>query len=104
MHLEAAQAPADLVAIPADIPEDVSRTALEVRRLPTDWRAYPAPASQADLGTRWIREGRTALLVVPSAVIPAEWNYLINPRHPDVKAIRLGPPTPFSFDPRMSKR
>lgn len=78
--------------------------AVEVRRLPTNWRAYPAPASRADLGTRWIREGKTALLGVPSAVIPAESNYLINPQHPDVKAIRLGPPTPFSFDPRMSKR
>jgi RES domain-containing protein len=46
----------------------------------------------------------TAVLAVPSAVIPHELNYLLNPRHPHFKRIRVGRPEPFSFDPRLRKR
>ena len=104
VHLDAAQAPADLVAIPADVPDGVSRTRIEIRALPRHWRRYPAPEALAELGTRWADEGRTAMLVVPSAIVPAESNYLLNPRHADFVKIRVGSPEPFSFDPRMWKR
>jgi RES domain-containing protein len=103
VHLDAAQAPADLVAVPADIPDAVSRTRLELKALPRNWRRYPAPHALADLGTRWADAANTAMLVVPSAVIPGESNYVLNPRHPDFAKIRIGPPQPFRFDPRMWK-
>jgi RES domain-containing protein len=41
------------------------------------------------------------VLAVPSAVIPQENNYLLNPAHPDFKQIRITRPSPFSFDPRI---
>jgi RES domain-containing protein len=41
------------------------------------------------------------VLAVPSAIIPREWNYLINPEHPDMKRIVVGKPEPFAFDPRL---
>lgn len=104
VHVDARQAPADLVAVPADVPDAVSRARLEASGLPRNWRRYPAPPALADLGSRWANEARTAILVVPSAVIPAEANYLLNPRHADFTKIRFGPPQPFSFDPRMWKR
>jgi RES domain-containing protein len=43
------------------------------------------------------------MLIVPSAVIPAESNYLLNPRHPEFTRIRAGRVEPFGFDPRMRK-
>ena len=101
VHLDARQAPADLVAVSADIPDAVSQTRIDAAALPRRWRRYPAPPALADLGTRWADQGRTAVLVVPSAVIPGESNYLLNPRHPDLAKIRIGVPEPFSFDPRM---
>jgi RES domain-containing protein len=104
VHVDGRQAPADLVAVPADVPDAVSRTRLEANALPRNWRRYPAPPALADLGSRWANDARTAILVVPSAVIPAEANYLLNPRHSDFAKIRLGQPQPFSFDPRMWKR
>ena len=56
-----------------------------------------------DLGTAWVKSARTAVLRVPSVVIPRETNVLLNPAHPDFDRIRIGGPEPFSFDPRMWK-
>jgi RES domain-containing protein len=39
--------------------------------------------------------------VVPSAVIPNEPNYLLNPTHPEFQRIKIGSPQPFAFDPRL---
>jgi len=42
-------------------------------------------------------------LIVPSAVIPHENNYLLNSAHRDFSQIRLRKAEPFSFDPRIWK-
>jgi RES domain-containing protein len=89
--------------VQAEIPDAVSRTRLDARALPRTWRRYPAPRSLADLGTSSVVSASTAMLIVPSAVIPDETNYLLNPRHPDFVKIRVGPPQRFQFDPRMWK-
>jgi len=52
-------------------------------------------------GKFWLRGGRTAVLEVPSAIVPSEKNYLLNPGHPDFRRIRLGRALPFVFGPRM---
>ena len=54
-------------------------------------------------GSAWLRRARTAVLEVPSVIVPSERNYLLNPRHPDFARLRIGRPTPFVFDPRMWK-
>jgi RES domain-containing protein len=104
VHLDPADAPADMVAVPADVPDTVSRREIGVDTLPATWRDYPAPEQVADVGTAWVRAGATAVLVVPSVIVPRERNFLLNPRHRDFRRIRVGAPEPFSFDPRMWKR
>lgn len=103
VHLDAPEAPVDLVTLRAEIPFEVSIEELEPATLPADWRAYPAPDSLKDLGTAWARSGRTAVLSVPSVVVPQERNFLLNPSHPEFGRILLREPEPFSFDPRMWK-
>ena len=71
------------------------------QRLPADWRVMPAPASTGALGSRWARRAKTLVLEVPSVIVPSEFNYLVNPLHPDFGAIVLGKPRPFTFDPRL---
>jgi RES domain-containing protein len=58
----------------------------------------------ADLGTAWARKGTTAVLAVPSAIVPRERHYLLNPAHPDFVRVRVGRPEPFTLDPRMLTR
>ena len=71
------------------------------RKLPRDWRASPAPSATMRVGDVWARERRSAVLAVPSAITPADTNFLLNPEHPDFAQIRIGPPTDFAFDPRL---
>jgi RES domain-containing protein len=95
-------APEPLVAIPADISEDLILE-LEHRRLPSGWRAQPIHPATRQIGAGWVKSGTSAVLSVPSVIIPQERNYLLNPAHAAFKKIRFGKPEPFSFDPRMWK-
>ena len=103
VNLPVAAAPLDLVAVSAELPADIPTSSLNASDLPRGWRKYPAPDALADLGTRWVEEGKTAILAVPSAVVPQERNYLLNPAHPRFREITPGKPEPLSLDPRMWK-
>jgi RES domain-containing protein len=70
---------------------------------PTDWRSDPPSRSTQAIGDAWFARGRTAVLRVPSVVVPVEYNYLINPAHPDAKRIAIGKPMAFPFDRRLKK-
>lgn len=102
-HLEAYQVLNTYVCIPVEFDEALYRT-IDLSRVPDDWAADPAPSSTRDLGTDWIRSSGSAVLAVPSVLIPLERNYLINPLHPDFGKLRIGSPQPFRFDPRVIKR
>jgi len=71
------------------------------RALPPDWRVEPPPPSTKRLGDAWAREARSAVLAVPSVIVPGEPNYLLNPAHPDFRKIRIGKPERFTFDSRL---
>ncbi|MGZ8828811.1 MAG: RES family NAD+ phosphorylase [Thermoanaerobaculia bacterium] len=77
---------------------------LELKDVPQDWRNDPAPASLKAIGDEWARSGRTGVLRVPSAVIETEYNYLLNPEHPDFSRIQIAEPIPFSLDMRLIRR
>ena len=102
-HFDEEEAPATLVAIPADIPEDVPITRIKASELASNWRTTPPPESLAEIGTRWTVARSSLVLAVPSAIIPEDLNYLLNPLHPQFKRIRIGQPKSFSFDPRFWK-
>ena len=94
--------PQRLVARSAEISDDVPRDRLLSNDLPRDWRKLNNSLLR-QRGMKWLGEQRTAVLVVPSAVIPQENNYLLNPTHPDFARIRVRETEAFSFDPRMWK-
>lgn len=100
MHTEDTQV---LAAIEwATIPARVDEAFIEIASsLPLDWRRLPAPPSTREFGSRWAAESRSVVLRVPSIVVDGEFNYLLNPRHPDFARLEIGEPRPFSFDPRL---
>jgi RES domain-containing protein len=71
--------------------------------LPDDWDNLPPPDSTQTIGTRWALKKESALYKVPSTIIREEFNYLINPLHPDVKKLTIGSAQKFAFDPRIKK-
>jgi RES domain-containing protein len=96
-------APADLVSVTAEIPDSLRVTTIRVEDLPARWRRYPAPEELAALGTDWAARRTSAALRVPSAIVPSEHNYLLNPAHADFARIRVGGARRFSFDPRLRR-
>lgn len=100
VHIDYRRALEAHVALSATFDEQL---ALYVRRedLPIDWtKAEQIPHTQA-LGDAWARSRTSAILAVPSSVVPSELNYLLNPEHPDAKTVRVGRAEPFCFDPRL---
>lgn len=76
---------------------------LDVPDLPPDWRAEPVPMSTQAIGDAWITAARTAILAVPSILIPEETNFVLNPAHRDFNRIEISEAEPFAFDPRMAR-
>jgi len=99
VHIDSDNPPKDLVMVTAEIPANVSRTSISASRLSANWRHSPAPPDLAQFGDEFVRGGRAAILIVPSALAPAESNWLINPRHSDFSRIRVHPLEAFQYDP-----
>lgn len=87
----------------AIIPGEMKIESLSVSGLPEDWRHPDPPAALREIGENWLRRAEAACLRVPSAIVPEESNYLLNPRHPDFEKLTLGIPEPFNFDRRLAR-
>jgi len=90
------------VCIPIDFNLNLSQS-ITTEDLPDNWTADPIPQSVKELGDRWIQNQESVILKVPSAIIPVEYNYLINPSHPDFEKVVILSPQKFAFDPRLFK-
>lgn len=87
--------------VPADtwkLREKVTQAQLE----PT-WLAEPSGSATLELGTEWLKSTNSPLLLVPSVIVPEEYNALVNPAHPDAALIRARITRQFVYDPRLAK-
>ncbi len=84
-----------------ELPDALAIETVALNELPPDWSLFQQYGICQEIGGEWLRTGRSAVLRVPSAIVPAEWNYLINPAHPDFSHIQLVRTEPFVFDPRI---
>jgi RES domain-containing protein len=103
VHLDSSEAPLDLMAVRIAIPDDVAGSDVRLRTLPARWHRYPAPDACRAVGDAWLAARKTAVLRVPAAPVPEEWNVLLNPRHPDFHRIREVSARRFHFDQRLIK-
>jgi len=93
--------PDSLVRITATIPDSLAIETIHRSGLPGNWKDEIIPLALQKRGSLWASEVRTPILKVPSVVIEHEWNYVLNPLHPDFRSIKWDSPIPFSFDPRL---
>ncbi len=104
-HADVEDMPAEYTAIAVDIPDALRVETVDIRALPRHWRrAGPYPGECQALGDAWVASRRTAVLTVPSVVVPMERNYLLNPAHPDFRKLVIGRPVKFGFDERLLGR
>ena len=89
------------VMIDAHIPKGVAIDRIKIVDLPADWRDVAAREKLQAIGTQWVLKRSGAVLAVPSSVVPAETNYLLNPLHPDFSRIKIGRPQKIETDRRL---
>jgi RES domain-containing protein len=96
LEIDAEDIPRDYQLLAVDVPDGVAMTS---PGLPDNWRDQAA-GTQA-LGDAWLREAATALLHIPSAIVPDASNYLLNPAHADAARIAIAAARRAAFDPRL---
>lgn len=94
VHVENSEFMPRYVAIEVEIPEETLSDA------PAGMDGTDLGAAR-DAGTNWLKSGVSAVLRVPSVVIPRTRLYLVNPRHPDATKLKVGEPESIEFDPRL---
>ncbi len=78
---------------------------IKLSELPQSWRSLAAYSKLQSVGSEWIQTGESLVLKVPSAVIPQEYNFVINTRHPEFhKKVQLIRAEPYFWDQRLFKR
>jgi RES domain-containing protein len=99
LEIDAEDLPTHYRLLGVDVPDDAPTASHNDSDLPEGWREQKA-LTQA-LGDAWLREAPTALLRVPSAIVPDASNYLLNPAHADAARISIASAVRAAFDPRL---
>lgn len=87
--------------VTVELPDDASITYVKQDSLPPGWEKLPYMEELADITERWISEQKFWIVRVPSSQSPTEFNYLLNPLHPEHKNLTPVSVEPHTFDPRL---
>ena len=106
VHLNAGRLPLNRYLVEVTVPDDLWADAqvTSAAQLAVGWDAEPAGRASIEFGKNWIRLRKSALLLVPSVIVPEEFNVLINPQHPDSARISARKTRKWLYDPRLNKR
>ncbi len=105
VHLNAGGLPLNRYLVSMTIPDGVWTSARTEApgSLPVGWDADPSGRASIQVGSAWIRAAASALLRVPSLIVPDEYNVLINPLHPASGTIVARKIRKWLYDPRPVK-
>nr|WP_315224590.1 RES family NAD+ phosphorylase [uncultured Flavobacterium sp.] len=104
VHLDLSEdLPIDRFYVEIEIPDEILIQEVNLEDLPEDWNAKPPIATTQMIGDDFIDYNESAVLKVPSSIVPEEFNYLINPNHPDASKIKVLSTRKMIFDSRFKK-
>lgn len=105
MHVNAGGLPFNRYLVEIEITDDLWAAAeiSDPATLPVGWKAEPAGYISIEFGSVWAIERRSALLLVPSVIVPEEQNLLINPAHPAAAQLRARKLRRWLYDPRLNR-
>ncbi|MBO9684559.1 MAG: RES family NAD+ phosphorylase [Flavisolibacter sp.] len=101
IHIPVGIVPKDYFLVSINIPDTTSILKLTDAEMPADWRSNPHSSSTQNIGDQFIAGSKFLVLQVPSAVVPGDFNFLINPNHPQSKEVVISNVEPFEFDSRF---
>ena len=103
VHLPIGLLPFDYHLVTIEIPDSAPLKEISVSDLPEDWQSIPHGNATQRIGDLFVQEREFLLLKVPSAVVKDEFNFLINPAHPDFQQVKVVETELFEFDSRLFK-
>jgi len=102
VHLDLSEdLPDDRYYVEIDIPEDLTIQEVKLEDLPDDWNSKPPALITQFIGDDFVNYNEAPILKVPSSIVPQEYNYLINPNHPDSAKINVVGSIKMNFDQRL---
>lgn len=101
VHFDVEDIPDNYMQVKIFIPDSASINTIPLNKLDTDWNMNANRHQLRDIGTQWAKDNKSLVLVVPSAIVPDENNYLINPLHPEMTNVIVEETKVFTFDPRL---
>jgi RES domain-containing protein len=105
VHLDLAGLPLNRFLVAIDVPDRIwaAREEWPAEALSVGWSAIPEGKVSVEAGERWLAGLASALLLVPSVIVPEEFNVLVNPRHPAARGITAAKRRPWFFDQRLGR-
>jgi RES domain-containing protein len=103
VHITLATIPDDYVMTTIFVHDDINIDQVPESNLPPDWNVWPHSVATQVIGDHFIAENKCALLRVPSSVTKGDFNFLLNPFHPDFRRIQVVDSAKFPFDRRIFK-
>jgi RES domain-containing protein len=105
VHMPTDALPLNRYLVAIEIPPGVwaARAEWSSIALSVGWDAQPPGQVSVDLGDRWLLTRTSAILLVPSVVVPEEANVLINPAHPDAAHLRARKERRWLYDARLGR-
>jgi RES domain-containing protein len=104
VHVPFGIRPINYYMITIEIPEEAEITKINTTDLPENWNRNPFARSTQYMGDDFLKANIDLVLQVPSATVTGDYNYIINPRHSDLKSLKIISAEPFEFDSRLFKR
>ncbi|WP_300489841.1 RES family NAD+ phosphorylase [Flavobacterium sp.] len=102
VHLDLSEdLPEDRCYVEIEIPDEVVIQEVAIDDLPDDWNSKPPSLTTQIIGDDFVFYNEAAILKVPSSIVPQEYNYLINPNHPDASKIKVLNTSKMTFDTRF---
>ncbi len=104
VHLEDEEVLADYSYAAVRFEENLMLPVEKIGQLPSNWREFPIPDAVRQIGNKWVQSGASAVLRVPTAILPREFNYMVNLEHQAAGGVKFGGVEQFVFDKRFVER
>ena len=90
VHLDKKQQlPLDRILAEIELPDKLIIKTISVKRLPEDWKKFPAPKGLTAFYSKMVNDQTHIALAIPSVIVPEEYNYVINPNHPEIAKVKV---------------
>ena len=101
VHTPLGNLPIGYELITIEIPDEIQIKEVAIADLPFEWKLIPHSPASKKTGDSFVAEGKFLVLKVPSVVVPGDYNYLLNPSHPEFYKVKIKSIEPFNFDERL---